>query len=155
RRGLADHGLSLPETLIARGALNRSAGEAATARLLDLPEPPSAIVFALDRAALGAYRPAAERGLHVGRDLAVIAYDGDPEGAYAEPPLATWSVDWGKAGARLADMLIRRVRGEPISELRATMPATFLDRGSASVAPNADPAQSGADAKPIQPGGNE
>jgi len=152
RAGLADHGLELPEYYIQRGALNRALGEAATERLLDLPEPPTALVFALDRAALGAYRPAAARGRQVGKDLAVIAYDGDPEGAFAEPPLASWAVDWGKAGARLADMLIRRVMGDPVEDLRATMPATFLDRGSASVV-RTDPAPGGTD-NPSHMGGD-
>ncbi|MEM1372810.1 MAG: substrate-binding domain-containing protein [Pseudomonadota bacterium] len=139
RAGLADKGLDLAPELVLHGAKNRESGEAATAELLSLDVPPTAIVFALDRAALGAYRAAAQRGLVVGRDLAIIAYDGDPDGAYAEPPLASWSVDWGRAGTTLADMLIKRVNGAEVEDLRATMPATFLDRGSASVIPTPDP----------------
>ncbi|MEO0486663.1 MAG: substrate-binding domain-containing protein [Pseudomonadota bacterium] len=130
--GLAECDLALDPTLVRHGANNRAIGEAVTAELLDLPEPPTAIVFAVDRAALGAWRPAEARGLAVGRDLAVIAYDGDPEGAFTEPPLATWSVDWGQAGTILARMLIQRVLGAPVEDLRATMPAQFLDRGTAS-----------------------
>ncbi|MEM1237793.1 MAG: substrate-binding domain-containing protein [Pseudomonadota bacterium] len=136
RAGLAERGIDLPAEYVKDGAWNRALGEAATARLLDLPTPPTAIVYALDRAALGAWRPAEARGRRVGIDLAVIGYDGDPEGAFAEPPLASWSVDWGKAGNELCDMLIRRIRGEAVEDLRAMMPATFLDRGSASVVLN-------------------
>lgn len=133
RAGLEAAGLALPEAMIRRGAVERADGAQAAAALLDQSEPPTALVFALDRAALGAWRAARDRGLTVGRDLAVLGYDGDPEGQHAEPPLATWSVDWHRAGLRLADLLIRRVRGEDPETLRETMAATFLDRGSASV----------------------
>ncbi|MCK0168102.1 substrate-binding domain-containing protein [Jannaschia sp. S6380] len=142
RDGMRSAGLDLPEAMIRRGALDRADGAAAAGSLLDAATPPTALVYALDRAALGAWRAARDRGLVIGRDLAVLGYDGDPEGLHAEPPLATWAVDWHRAGARLADLLIRRVRGEPPETLRETMPATFLDRGSAScgagASPNAD-----------------
>ena len=151
--GLDECGLSLDPALVRLGANNRTMGEAATADLLDLKDPPTALVFALDRAALGAWRPAQARGKQVGRDLAVVAYDGDPEGAYAEPPLATWAVDWGKAGTILAQMLIQRVLGTPVEDLRATMPAQFLDRGSASAHQSPDPIPIGAD-NPSSMGGD-
>jgi len=98
-----------------------------------------------DRAGLGAWRPAEARGEVVGRDLASVAYDGDPEGAYAEPPLATWAVDWGKAGTILADMLIQRVLGAPADRLQAKIEPTFLDRGSASFEFTSDPSKNGAE----------
>ncbi|MEM6275440.1 MAG: substrate-binding domain-containing protein [Pseudomonadota bacterium] len=153
RAGLAERGLSLDPALVRHGANNRESGEAATTALLSLNAPPTAIVFALDRAALGAYRAAAQNGRTVGEDLAIIGYDGDPEGAYAEPPLASWAVNWGRAGSTLSDMLIKRVRGAEVEDLRATMPATFLDRGSASVIPTPDPERDGA-VNPSQLGGD-
>ncbi|MEM9854864.1 MAG: substrate-binding domain-containing protein [Pseudomonadota bacterium] len=131
--GLAECGLKLNPELVRHGANTRAAGEAATQAMLALPEPPTALVFAVDRAALGAWRPAQARGMAVGRDLAVVAYDGDPEGAFAEPALATWAVDWGRAGTRLAEMLMSLVSGSAPQTLRETMPAKFLDRGSASI----------------------
>ena len=144
RAGLAAHGIPLPDAYIIQSALNRDEGRKATELLLDLPAPPTAIAFALDRAALGAYRAAGARGLVIGRDLSVVAYDGDPEGAFAEPPLTSWAVDWGAAGQRLAEMLIARVRGEPVENLRALMPATLLDRGSAAAGITADLGPAGA-----------
>ncbi len=131
RDGMQAANLDLPSAFVRTGALTRADGARAAAALLDLADPPTAIVCAIDRAALGIWRAAEARGLKVGRDLAVIGYDGDPEGAHAEPPLATFAVDYRTAGTRLADILIRRVRGEAPEGLRAIAPATFLDRGSA------------------------
>ena len=132
RAGIEAAGLSLPDGFVRHGALDRESGEGAFGALLDVPDPPTAFVCAIDAAALGLWRAARARGLVVGRDVAVIGYDGAPDGAHAEPPLATWAVDYGRAGRRLASLLIRRVRGEAPEALREIAPASFLDRGSAA-----------------------
>ena len=133
REGMAAAALDLPTAYVRHGAIDRATGEAAARALLALPAPPTALVYAIDMAALGLWRAARGAGLVVGRDVAVIAYDGIPEGAHAEPPLATWAVDYGAAGRRLATLLIRRVRGEEPETLREIAPARYLDRGSAGV----------------------
>lgn len=129
RAGLAEAGLA--DDLILHGALDRDTGEAAATALLDRTDPPTAFIYAIDLAALGLWRAARKRDLRIGEDLAVIAYDGTPEGAHSEPPLATYAVDHHNAGLRLADLLIRRIRGEAPEDLRELAHATYLDRGSA------------------------
>ena len=129
-KGMQDAGLQVGADLMAENAVTMEEGAAAAVRILDTRNPPTAIVCAVDFAALGVYRTAAERGLTIGRDLSVVAYDGIPEGAYAQPPLTTFSVDNRAAGSRLATLLIRRIRGEDPKLLRETTPATFMDRGS-------------------------
>ncbi len=111
-------------------AMSHAEGRAATARLLSLPLPPTAIVFATDRGALGAWEAAMERGLTIGRELSVIAYDGIPEGTYAKPGLTTFDVDSHHAGDRLAALLMRRIRGEAPEDLRELAPAKLTPRGS-------------------------
>ncbi|SMY10015.1 LacI family DNA-binding transcriptional regulator [Flavimaricola marinus] len=130
REGMRDAGLPVDEDLIESNAVTLADGERAGDRLLTRPNPPTAIVCAVDFAALGVYRAAAGRGLVIGRDLSVIGYDGIPEGAYAMPPLTTFTVDNRAAGERLAKLLIRRVRGEDPELLRETTTATFVERGS-------------------------
>ncbi len=125
RLGLADDG-----DLILSDAVTREAGARAGTALLSRPEPPTAIVCATDLAALGVCAAGAALGLAIGRDLSVISYDGVPEGAYAEPPLTTFEVDTREAGARLAALLIRRIRGEAPEDLRETAHARLLVRGS-------------------------
>ena len=135
RRGLREASLAAAPELVRSGAVGPDSGARTAAGLLDLPDPPTALLYAIDRAALGAWPAARARGLRVGRDVAVIGYDGDPEGVHVDPPLATFSVDYRAAGGRLAALLIRRVRGEAPEALREVVPATFLDRGSASARP--------------------
>ena len=130
RRGLARAGLEGDRGLVLEGALAPEQGEAAVLSLLELPRPPTAVVFAVDAAALGLYRAARRHGLRVARHLSVIGYDGIPDGQHAEPPLSTYAVDIRTAGERLARMLIDRIRGAEPEALRETAPAKFIDRGS-------------------------
>jgi LacI family transcriptional regulator len=128
--GMANQGLSVDPQLILDGAMTTEAGKAATQRLMKLAKPPTAIVFAVDVAALGAYQAATELGLNIGQDLSIISYDGLPEGAWAQPPLTTFSVDSRDAGGRLAKLLIRRIRGVAPEDLRQTSYATLNLGGS-------------------------
>lgn len=128
--GLIKAGLPEDAALIAPGAVARSDGAAATRWLLDQDDPATAVIAAVDHAALGVYDVARERGLTVGRDISVISYDGIPEGTMIEPPLSTFMVDIRQAGVRLAETLIKLCRGEPPETLRALARATFLDRAS-------------------------
>ncbi|MEM7319594.1 MAG: substrate-binding domain-containing protein [Pseudomonadota bacterium] len=128
--GLAAAGLKFDTTLVRDHAVNQDEGAAATRALLNLAVPPTAIVFAVDRAAFGAYGVARDLGLGIGRDLSVMSYDGLPEGELVEPPLSTFSVDTKAAGKRLTQLLIRRIQGEDPESLRELARARFLARGS-------------------------
>ena len=134
--GLRQAGLTSDPALVRDGATTMASGEALGAELLDLPNPPTAIVCALDLAALGVYRAAEARGLGVGRDLSLLSYDGIPEAATATPPLTTYAVDTRAAGARLAKMLFARIRGTAAETLRETGPAHLIARGSDGRAPD-------------------
>ena len=130
RVGMDEAGLAVDESLVAGDAMLRAEGARATRRLLAQPKPPTAIVFAVDMAALGAYDAAREAGLRIGRELSVISYDGIPEGGWATPPLTTFRVDSRMAGERLAGLLIRRIRGENPEVLRETALAELQPGGS-------------------------
>ncbi|SMX25776.1 LacI family DNA-binding transcriptional regulator [Boseongicola aestuarii] len=130
REGLQAAGIPFDPDLIGAPSLTQRSGDASTSALLALPEPPTAITFAVDRAALGAYRAAQTRGLRIGEHVSVIAYDGVPEGAYADPGLTTFAVNSRHAGERLASLLIKRIRGTAPEELRELAPATLVERGS-------------------------
>ncbi|MEY1554464.1 LacI family DNA-binding transcriptional regulator [Yoonia sp. R2331] len=128
---MARNGMAIDADLLREGAVTRADGAAAAAELLDTKAPPTAIVCAVDMAALGVYNAAADRGLTVGTELSVIAYDGIPEGAHMAPALSTYAVDFTDCGQRLSGFLIRRIQGEAPEKLRELTTARYLDRGSA------------------------
>ena len=137
RRGMEEMGLPVDESLIERDAVTLAAGASRARALLDRDRPPTALVCAVDFAALGACQAVQQLGLTVGRDVSVTGYDGIPEGAHAHPPLTTFLVDNKAAGERLSTLLIRRIRGEPLEDLRQTARATFCQRGSTGPVPEA------------------
>ncbi len=130
RDGIRAAGLEVDEDLMLGGAIDKASGAQAGGTLLDLAVPPTAIVCALDRAALGVYEAAKARNLTIGRDVSVIAYDGIPEGEYATPPLTTFSVDSRQAGEALADLLLKRIKGSAPEDLRQVVDATLVERQS-------------------------
>lgn len=129
--GMKAAGLALEPELMREDAVTTEAGMAHALDILRTKNPPTAIVCAVDMAALGVYRAAAQLGLTIGSDLSVISYDGIPDGAHVVPQLSTHAVDFTAAGQRLSALLIRRIKGEAPEDLRETVKAAFLDRGSA------------------------
>jgi len=128
--GLAEAGLAADPALIVEGVFTVEDGAVAGLKLLDHADPPTAVVCALDVAALGLYRAAIRAGRKVGRDLAVISYDGSPEAAVADPPLTSYAVDTRAAGRALAEMLIARIRGTAPEKLQRILPARLIPRAS-------------------------
>jgi DNA-binding LacI/PurR family transcriptional regulator len=77
-------------------------GASATGTLLDLDEPPTAIVYANDLMAIAGMSTAIARGVGVPGQLSVIGFDDAPLSAYIQPALTTVRTDvvgWGRAAA--------------------------------------------------------
>ena len=110
RLALAEAGLPVRDELVAT-ALNyhRRDGAEAMARLLASPEPPDAVFCFNDLLAVGAVRAAAERGVRVPDDLAVVGFDNTEEGAYSLPSLTTVAPDKAAIAHAAVDLLRRRV----------------------------------------------
>jgi len=124
-------------------------GAHATQRLLELHEPPTAIVYANDLMAIAGMSAAQTRGLSVPGDLSVTGFDDTPIAAHLRPPLTTVRTDavgWGRAAAqcllRLVDegaarevtlpppeLVLRASTGPPPSTTRpSSRTTTEMDR---------------------------
>jgi DNA-binding LacI/PurR family transcriptional regulator len=110
RAALAEAGLPESAALVAP-ALNyhRRDGADAMAALLDGPEPPDAVFCFNDLLAVGALRAAAERGVRVPADLAVVGFDGTEESAYSLPSLTTVAPDKSAIAQRAVELVHRRI----------------------------------------------
>ena len=136
RLGIADAGLNVDPNLMLTDAVTAITGAAAARSLLSVSKAPTAIVFAVDTAALGVWGVANDKGFSIGHDLSIVAYDGSPEGASATPALSSFAVNIRHAGERLAHLLIRRIRGEDPRNLRELESAEFRSGGSIGPAPS-------------------
>ena len=83
------HGLTVPVPYRQEAANDYQGGAAALDLLMDLPEPPTAIVAPTDVIAMGVLHAAHRRGLRVPDDLSVTGFDDIPVAAVSVPALTT------------------------------------------------------------------
>jgi DNA-binding LacI/PurR family transcriptional regulator len=110
---MADAGLS---GQVVAGDFTAAGGRAATQRLLDAPDRPTAIVFANDVMALAAVAAAAELGIRIPDDLSITGFDDTDLAGYVHPALTTVRADaigWGEVAART---LLALVDGEDVTD---------------------------------------
>lgn len=128
--GLAAAGITFDPSLVTEGNLTRMGGYQAAQRLLALPQPPTAILGVNDLTAIGAMRAARERGLVIGRDLAVAGFDGTEDAEHADPPLTTLNQPVYEIARRLVRMLLALIASEPLAERRVVLQPELIVRES-------------------------
>lgn len=77
-----------------------------TNRLLDLPFPPTCILYPDDYSCLGGIQAIKERGLQIPYDISVAGYDGIKIAKYLSPKLTTLEQNTQRIGKEAADKLI-------------------------------------------------
>ena len=127
---LEAHGLPVDTTLITEGDLTQRAGREDGGQLLDRVNPPTAIVACNDLMALGAMGAAQERGLVVGRDIAITGFDDIPWAEHAHPPLTTVHQPIYQIGTIVCQMLIKVISGEEIAERQVILQPSLIIRQS-------------------------
>ncbi|WAL65798.1 LacI family DNA-binding transcriptional regulator [Amycolatopsis cynarae] len=130
RLGLGRGGLAWNAELVAPGHSSKTGGAAAFAALMDLPEPPTALVVANDSMMVGVLHEARRRGVRVGRDLAVVGYDDAEWADLVDPPLTTMAQPIEEIGRRAVRLLLARIidPGRPPETLR--LPPRLMHRNS-------------------------
>lgn len=114
RDGLKQVGLTLRDEYVGHGDFYFESGHREAAALLQLPEPPTAIVAASDMMAVGALRAAEAAGVTVPGDLSVIGFDDMLLAEHLTPALTTLRQDKAGIGAAAAAALHRLIEtGEP------------------------------------------
>lgn len=116
---LGARGVTPCTDLIQSGDFESLSGFEAAERLLDLPDPPTAIFAANDGMAVGVLAAAAKRGLSVPGSLSVVGFDDSPVAASAWPRLTTVHQPVAEMAEAAADMLIdgfgdKRFRGRTL-----------------------------------------
>ncbi len=130
KRALERNGLPVQEELITTGRLTQEDGYREGSRLLTLEHPPTAIIAANDLMALGVISAAQERGLAVGRDLAVIGFDDIPLAEHSHPPLTTVHQPIYEIGKMICRMLIQLIKNEEPVQRRVMLEPALVIRES-------------------------
>jgi LacI family transcriptional regulator len=134
---LEEHNVPRIPELVKTAAFSPEAGQAAMARLLELPEPPTALFAASDVVAIGAMSAIHRAGLSIPDDIAVVGFDDIFLAAHAYPPLTTVRVPAYGLGWTAAEVLIALMEGDEVSSV--TLETKLVVRDSCGGSRNATP----------------
>jgi LacI family transcriptional regulator len=129
REALAAAGVILTGDYVALAPHSRENARVSTHRLLDLPEPPTAIFAASDNQALGVLKAARERRVSIPKELAVIGFDDVDFADYVG--LTTIRQPLEESGRVAVDLLLSRLVDPSRLPQRIRLPLTLVRRETA------------------------
>ncbi|MRH87921.1 substrate-binding domain-containing protein [Nocardia sp. SYP-A9097] len=133
RSALAAGGVVLRHDRICAIGFDVAAGRQGAQRLLDSPEPPTAIFAMNDDSALGVLGVLRERGLTPGRDISVLGYNDIPISRELTIPLSTVGCPVREMGARAAETMLALVHRLPVSSV--ALQPTLVPRATTAPPP--------------------
>lgn len=130
-KALKEHGVSIPPEYLVQGRYHDAeVVREATARLMDLPDPPTAIMFPDDISFLGGQAELTRRGLRIPEDISVCGYDGINLSGLLQPPLTTWHQDADRIGKESVRKLIETIEHRSTCAAEQIMVSGQLVSGS-------------------------
>src|SRR5262249_37385231 len=121
RSALERAGIKFDPALVRNGDFQHEGGFVCGGKLLDLPDPPTAIFAGSDQQAFGVYEAARQRGLRIPDDLSVVGFDELPVSRWASPPLTTVRQPLAEMGSAAAQMLGELIDGGPLRTNRVEL----------------------------------
>ena len=131
REEIQRQGLAFRDDYVIYGDFYVESGAEGMARLLELPEPPTAVFAASDLMAVGALGTAGRAGLRVPDDIAIVGFDDILLAGLTQPPLTTLRQDKQGLGAAAGEALLALMEEEDGDAPAAvTLPVELVVRGS-------------------------
>lgn len=126
RLGLGRSRLTWDESLVTTG----DGAGAALSALLELPDPPTAVIAGDSTVLTGVLHECRRRRLRVGRDLAVVGYDDVEWAGLLDPPLTTVAQPLAELGRTAVRLLLDRIADPGRPPVTRRLPTTFMHRSS-------------------------
>lgn len=98
-------------------------------KLLKRSKRPDVIVTASDNMAVGVYRALHERGIEIGKEIAVTSFNDISVAQFLHPPLSTIRLPSEEIGETAVDLLLERGQGRTIGK-QVTLASQLIWRGS-------------------------
>lgn len=130
RRALREAGIEPDPDYLVHGDPDCQGGHDAARQLLALPTPPTALFACNDLMALGALCAAQEAGVAVPAGLSVVGGDDLGMAAFTTPRLTTVAQPTYDMGRQLAELLLRRIRGDQQPRRRERLQGRLVVRHS-------------------------
>jgi LacI family transcriptional regulator len=129
RQALAEHGLQLDDTCVQYAPISLNAAQDAMARLLALPEPPTAVVATNDVFAVGGMMACRHAGVRIPEDISITGVDNTDLGATQTPGLTSIRTPITEIGHAAAAQLVARLNGQAYEAFQS-FPIEVVHRGS-------------------------
>ncbi len=117
----------LPITYVKyEGSYSEEHGAHVTQQLLDLPDPPTALIAGSNQIMIGALQVVSDRGVELGRDLSFVGCDNLTVAHLYRPPIAVVERDLVALGRSAAELLLRHLRDGDDTRHAMVHPTRFL-----------------------------
>ena len=131
-KAMEEYGIETPpEYMVEARYHDADSVRRATAVLLDLEQPPTAIMFPDDYSFIGGQTEILERGLSIPEDISVCGYDGINLSKILNPHLTTWHQDADRIGKESVRKLVESIEGTSVAE-QIMVSGKFLSGNSVS-----------------------
>ncbi len=132
RRALDDHGLPIDPNLICIGSFTYQHGEKGTSELLQLSQPPTALLAGSNRILMGMLSALGQQGLRIPDDISVAAFNDTEWLSIWNPPITVVDIAIDEMAQLAVDLLLRRITSpekkyKPTTYLLST---SLIERGS-------------------------
>jgi DNA-binding LacI/PurR family transcriptional regulator len=130
QQALAEANIPIDDDLIVTITRDPENRYAAIIKLLDLPEPPTAVFAFHDYVAIQALRAATDRGLRVPEDIAIAGFDGMYSSLITSPPLTTVKHPVQEIGQQAVEILLKHIADPNLPPQQALLPTELVPRKS-------------------------
>lgn len=136
RHALEQADIPVDDALVAYGASQHEPARAATHRLFDLGNPPTALVAGNNAMAIGVLHALRDRRLDIPNDIALVAFDDFEWSDLFHPRLTVIAQPTAEIGAEAVRLLLARLREpeRPVEQIR--LQPTFVNRESCGCPPS-------------------
>jgi LacI family transcriptional regulator len=130
RDALAEVGLPFDDQLVREGDFSQPVGFQAGQALLQMANPPTAIVASNDVMAFGVMDAGKAAGLTIGQDVSVVGFDDVPMASQTYPPLTTVRQPMAAMGETALEVLVTLLEGRTALSTRRELPTELIVRES-------------------------
>ncbi|MGW4488479.1 LacI family DNA-binding transcriptional regulator [Amycolatopsis sp. NPDC004368] len=116
--------------LFRRAEYRAEGARLATTELLDLPDPPDALLVANSTMTIGVLEILAARGARPGRDIGIVSFDDAPWTTLIDPPLTVVAQPAYEVGRVAAQLLLARITDSTRRPTTTTLEARLIERQS-------------------------
>jgi len=125
-----DARIERPEHFVRLGAMSPEETRKVVTKLLSEPDRPTAILASDSLIALEIFKVIRERGLRIPEDISLITFHDADWTSVTSPPITVIDQPVYALGRSVAELLIRRLKGETRPPERLILPTSIVERGS-------------------------